>query len=67
MASQLNIFGSTAALASAFEANSGGDPRGRKAEFDLDEEAMARHLDATGRYRVLRQLAPREIVADARS
>lgn len=67
MASQLDFFGSAAALASAFEANSEGDPRGRKAEFDLDEEAMARHLDATGRYRVLRQLVPREIVTDARS
>ena len=67
MASQLDFFGSPAALSSAFEAKSEGDPRRRNAEFDLDEEAMARHLDATGRYRVLRRLVPREIVTEARA
>lgn len=67
MASQLDFFGSHAALSSALEAKSEGDPRRRKAEFDLDEEAMARHLDATGRYRVLRRLVSREIVTEARA
>lgn len=66
MVSQLDFFASAVAPTAAKAARARVGVRVGQAETDLDEEAMARHLEATGSYRVLRKLLPREIVKDAR-
>lgn len=66
MVSQLDFFASAVAPTAAKAVRARVGVRGGQAETDLDEEAMARHLEATGSYRVLRKLLPREIVKDAR-
>lgn len=66
MVSQLDFFASAVAPTAAKAARARVGVRGGQAETDLDEEAMARHLEATGSYRVLRELLPRKVVTHAR-
>ncbi|OLP58841.1 DNA polymerase III subunit epsilon [Xaviernesmea oryzae] len=41
--------------------------KSQQTEMDVDDEAMARHLEATGDYRILRKLRPRAIAERLRS
>lgn len=67
MASQLDFFASALAPANAEATGAHIGTRGGQAETNLDEEDMARHLEMSGNYRVLRKLLPRQIVTDARA
>lgn len=40
--------------------------KGGRDRIGLDDEAMIRHLEATGNYRILRRLSPRSVVEQAR-
>jgi DNA polymerase-3 subunit epsilon len=66
MASQLDFFASALAPTTSKATSAHVAVRGGHAETNLDEEAMARHLEMTGNYRVLRKLLPRQIVTDVR-
>ncbi|MDQ0562668.1 DNA polymerase-3 subunit epsilon [Rhizobium mesoamericanum] len=61
IASQLDFFASPVAPATAKTASSQ-----VVARVGQDEEAMARHLEATGNFRILRKLLPRSVVERAR-
>lgn len=66
MASQLDFFAPAVAPATAKVARSNVRAKGEQADLGLDDEAMARHLEATGNYRVLRKLLPQPVVEHAR-
>lgn len=66
MTSQLDFFGAPVRTALDRAARPKVAARQDKGEVCLDNEEKARHLEATGDYRILRKLQPRPIVDDPR-
>lgn len=66
MTSQLDFFASSGKTASVSIGRSPARARGRQEEVPVDSEAMARHLESTGDYRILRKLQAPPIVKHPR-
>lgn len=67
MTSQLDFFAAPVLPATERVARPQVVAKGGHDGIGLDDEAMARHLEATGNYRILRKLLPRPIIEHPRS
>lgn len=66
MTSQLDFFAAPVLPATTQIAEPQAVASRERVGIDSDDEAMARHLEATGNYRILRKLLPRPVVERAR-